>query len=95
VLAAAAGGPLDLILDGVSGLLRPAEVGAFADALVALAASPARRSLLGRNGQAAANTRTWERSLERLGAGYARALGGVGVRASGEAQREEVQHVGL
>jgi hypothetical protein len=39
--------------------------------------------------------RTWGRSLERLAAGYARALGGVGVRAGREAQREEVQHVGL
>jgi glycosyltransferase involved in cell wall biosynthesis/predicted metal-dependent phosphoesterase TrpH len=74
VIAVAAGGPLSLIEDGVSGLLRPAEPRALAQALLELAASPLRREALARAGLRAVAERTWERALARLAAGYEEAL---------------------
>jgi glycosyltransferase involved in cell wall biosynthesis/predicted metal-dependent phosphoesterase TrpH len=76
VLAVSAGGPLTLVEDRVSGLLREAEAGQLADALVELAGSPLLRERLAKAGLSAARERTWEGALERLGAGYARALAG-------------------
>jgi glycosyltransferase involved in cell wall biosynthesis/predicted metal-dependent phosphoesterase TrpH len=75
VLAVAAGGPLALIEDGVSGLLRKADAEQLADALVELAGSPSLRERLALTALAAVRERTWERSLERLAAGYRHALG--------------------
>ena len=72
------GGPPDLIEDGVSGLLRPARADALADALVGLAASPPARKRLAAGGELAARSRTWERALGQLAAGYSRALGPAG-----------------
>jgi glycosyltransferase involved in cell wall biosynthesis/predicted metal-dependent phosphoesterase TrpH len=77
VIAVAQGGPLSLIEDGVSGVLCAAEADALADALLALAGSPLLRARLARGGIAAARSRTWERALERLAAGYHRALSAV------------------
>ena len=70
VIAVAAGGPLSLIEDRVSGLLRAADAGALAEAVLELAASPLLRERLSRAGLASVRERTWERALERLGEGY-------------------------
>jgi glycosyltransferase involved in cell wall biosynthesis len=74
VIAVAEGGPLSLIEDGVSGVLRAAEANALADAVLALAGSPLLRARLARGGLAAARSHAWEQALERLAAGYRRAL---------------------
>ena len=75
VVAVAAGGPLSLIDDGLDGLLRPADADALSAALLELSASPLRREALGAAAVRSARGRTWERTLELLGAGYRRALG--------------------
>jgi glycosyltransferase involved in cell wall biosynthesis/predicted metal-dependent phosphoesterase TrpH len=75
VIAVAEGGPRQLVESGVTGLLRPADADAIADALVGLAANPARGRTLADAALVAVRERTWERSLERLAGGYARALG--------------------
>jgi glycosyltransferase involved in cell wall biosynthesis/predicted metal-dependent phosphoesterase TrpH len=74
VLAVAAGGPLTLVEDRVTGLLREADAEQLADALVELAGSPLLRERLALAGLSAARERTWERALERLAAGYRHAL---------------------
>jgi glycosyltransferase involved in cell wall biosynthesis len=76
VLAVAAGGPLTLVEDRVSGLLRAADPTQLADGLVELAASPLLRERLAKAGLSAARERTWDRALERLGSGYRQALAG-------------------
>ncbi len=81
VLAVAAGGPLTLIQDRVSGLLRAADPTQLAHGLVELAASPLLRERLAKAGLKAARERTWARALERLAGGYRRALA-VGARDS-------------
>jgi glycosyltransferase involved in cell wall biosynthesis len=74
VLAVDAGGPRELITDGVNGLLRPARAEALADALLSLAESPALRQRLGRAARRSVRERTWERALDRLATGYRGAL---------------------
>ncbi len=74
VLAVAAGGPLELVQDGVTGLLRDADPEQLADALLTLANSPALRERLAAAALGAARERTWERALQRLADGYRRAL---------------------
>jgi glycosyltransferase involved in cell wall biosynthesis len=85
VVAVAEGGPCSIVEDGLSGLLRPADPLALADAVVALAADPAARARLAAAGRRAARERTWDRALERLAAGYRRALDGA--RPAAEARR--------
>jgi glycosyltransferase involved in cell wall biosynthesis/predicted metal-dependent phosphoesterase TrpH len=75
VLAVAAGGPLTLIEDRVSGLLRAADVGQLSEALLELATSPLLRRRLAASALAAVRERTWEQAMERLAEGYRRALG--------------------
>lgn len=75
VVAVAAGGPLSLIEDRVSGLLCPADPKALADAVLELAASPLLRRRLSAAGLSRARERTWERCMQQLAAGYERALG--------------------
>jgi glycosyltransferase involved in cell wall biosynthesis/predicted metal-dependent phosphoesterase TrpH len=70
VLAVAEGGPLSLIEDGVTGLLRKADAPTLADALVELASSPLLLERLSRAALASVRQRTWERALERLAEGY-------------------------
>jgi glycosyltransferase involved in cell wall biosynthesis len=82
VLAVAAGGPLELVRDGVTGLLREADPQQLADALVALAGSTQLRERVARAALEAVRERTWERALERLAAGYRRALGDPSARSS-------------
>jgi glycosyltransferase involved in cell wall biosynthesis/predicted metal-dependent phosphoesterase TrpH len=74
VLAVAEGGPLSLIEDGVTGLLREADASILADTLVELASSPLLLERLSRAALASVRQRTWERALERLGEGYRRVL---------------------
>jgi glycosyltransferase involved in cell wall biosynthesis/predicted metal-dependent phosphoesterase TrpH len=75
VVAVAEGGPRELVEDGVTGLLRAADAGALADAVIDLARVPAARHRLARAGLAAVAERSWERALGRLAEGYRRALG--------------------
>jgi glycosyltransferase involved in cell wall biosynthesis/predicted metal-dependent phosphoesterase TrpH len=77
VVAVAEGGPCSIVDDGVTGLLRPAETPALADALVALAADDGARRRMAAAGRRAALERTWERALGRLGEGYRRTLESV------------------
>jgi glycosyltransferase involved in cell wall biosynthesis/predicted metal-dependent phosphoesterase TrpH len=74
VVAVAQGGPLALIRDGVSGRLCAPDADALAGALLQIAASPSLRSRLVAGGRAAAEQRTWERSLTQLADGYRDAL---------------------
>jgi glycosyltransferase involved in cell wall biosynthesis/predicted metal-dependent phosphoesterase TrpH len=76
VVAVAAGGPLELIEDRVTGLLREADSEALASALVELASSTLLRERLASAALSTVRERTWERALERLAAGYRRALAG-------------------
>jgi glycosyltransferase involved in cell wall biosynthesis/predicted metal-dependent phosphoesterase TrpH len=86
VLAVAEGGPLTLVRDRVSGLLREADAEQMADALLELAGSPLLRERLAKAGLSAVRERTWTRAMERLGAGYRRALAG-GSRSSLDGDR--------
>jgi glycosyltransferase involved in cell wall biosynthesis/predicted metal-dependent phosphoesterase TrpH len=89
VVAVAEGGPCSIVADGETGLLRPADAGALAAAVVALAADPAERARLAANARAAVAERTWDRALERLADGYRRALGDAAAAdaATAEARR--------
>jgi glycosyltransferase involved in cell wall biosynthesis/predicted metal-dependent phosphoesterase TrpH len=75
VVAVAEGGPRTLIDDGRTGLLRPADGEALADALCELAAAPALRGRLAKAALEEVRVRTWELALERLAEGYRLALG--------------------
>ena len=71
----AEGGPCSIVEDGVTGLLRPADAGALADAVLELAGAPLVRERLAQRALEAVRERTWERALTRLADGYRRALG--------------------
>ncbi|QNP62250.1 glycosyltransferase family 4 protein [Streptomyces genisteinicus] len=76
VIAPAAGGPLDLVDHGRTGLLTPPRsAGAVRDAVTALAADPARRTAFGRAGRAAVEGRSWAAVCARLTGHYADVLG--------------------
>jgi glycosyltransferase involved in cell wall biosynthesis/predicted metal-dependent phosphoesterase TrpH len=77
VVAAAAGGPLALIEDGVTGLLRAPRAEALAAGVLELARSSMLSRRLAGNALAAVRERTWERALEQLAIGYRRALAGA------------------
>ncbi|GGS99051.1 glycosyltransferase family 4 protein [Streptomyces griseoviridis] len=67
VVAPAAGGPLDLVDHGRTGLLvPPRDAGAVRDAVAALAADPALRAACGAAGRAAVEGRTWAAVGDRL-----------------------------
>jgi glycosyltransferase involved in cell wall biosynthesis/predicted metal-dependent phosphoesterase TrpH len=80
VVAVAEGGPLSLIDDGRTGLLRPAQAASLATAVCDLAASSERRQSLAREALASVTERTWETALERLGDGYRLVLGDAAQR---------------
>jgi glycosyltransferase involved in cell wall biosynthesis/predicted metal-dependent phosphoesterase TrpH len=84
VVAVAEGGPLSLIEDGATGLLRAPQAGSLAAAVVDLAAQPLLRERLSRSALSAVRERTWERALGRLADGYHTALGAA---AGAEARR--------
>ncbi|WP_030380803.1 MULTISPECIES: glycosyltransferase family 4 protein [unclassified Streptomyces] len=67
VIAPAAGGPLDLVTPGRTGLLvPPRDAGAVRDAVWSLAADPALRAAYGTAGRAAVEGRTWTAVGDRL-----------------------------
>jgi glycosyltransferase involved in cell wall biosynthesis/predicted metal-dependent phosphoesterase TrpH len=76
VVAAAAGGALELVGDGRTGMLvAPEDPGRLAAALLELAESASLRAALGGAGLAAARGRTWDAAIAHLGAVYGRVLG--------------------
>ncbi|MFY1633785.1 glycosyltransferase family 4 protein [Solwaraspora sp. WMMB335] len=82
VIAPAAGGPVDLVTSGVTGLLVPANDGAaIADAVAGLAADPQRRSRYGQAARAALAGRTWAAVGDELIEHYRAVLDVPGVPA--------------
>lgn len=77
VVAAAVGGPLDLINDGETGLLRNARAIELADAVLELADAPQLRRRIGTAAAGSARARTWAASMSELGSGYEAALSEV------------------
>ncbi|GAA4327220.1 glycosyltransferase family 1 protein [Streptomyces venetus] len=77
VVAPAAGGPLDLVAHGHTGLLvPPRDATAVRDAVRALAADPALRAAFGAAGRATVEGRTWAAVGDRLIGHYANVLAG-------------------
>jgi glycosyltransferase involved in cell wall biosynthesis/predicted metal-dependent phosphoesterase TrpH len=74
VVAVAEGGPAALVENRHTGLLCRPDADHLAGALLQLASSPRLRRKLGDAGAVAARERSWERSLDQLGAGYRRLL---------------------
>ncbi|MFI6089997.1 glycosyltransferase family 4 protein [Streptomyces sp. NPDC051218] len=75
VIAPAAGGPLDLVVPGRTGVLvPPRDALAVRDAVWALAADPGLRAAYGRAGRAAVEGRTWGAVGEQLVGHYAEVL---------------------
>ncbi|MER5969710.1 glycosyltransferase family 1 protein [Streptomyces sp. NPDC002055] len=75
VVAPAAGGPLDLVDHGRTGLLvPPRDAAALTRAVRSLLADPERRARFGRAGRAAVAERTWESVGDRLLGHYAEIL---------------------
>jgi glycosyltransferase involved in cell wall biosynthesis/predicted metal-dependent phosphoesterase TrpH len=75
VVAVAEGGPLELVADGRTGRLCPADAEALAAAVVELATRPGLRAAMSVQARLAATDRSWESSLLQLTDAYARALG--------------------
>jgi glycosyltransferase involved in cell wall biosynthesis/predicted metal-dependent phosphoesterase TrpH len=74
VVAVAAGGPLSLVEDRVSGLLSAPRADALAECVLELAGSPLLRQRLAAVALSAVRRRTWESAMERLAEGYRRGL---------------------
>jgi len=75
VVAPAAGGPLDLVDDGVTGyLVPPGDADAFRAAVARLAADPAARAAFGAAGRRKVLARTWPALTEELVGHYAAVL---------------------
>jgi phosphatidylinositol alpha 1,6-mannosyltransferase len=86
VIAPAAGGPLDLVLDGVTGfLVRPCDPAALAGPVARLAADPALRAAQGRAGRQMMLGRSWPALCDDLIGHYADVL-----EVAGLADRETV-----
>jgi phosphatidylinositol alpha 1,6-mannosyltransferase len=76
VVAPAAGGPLDLVQDGVTGyLVPPADADAFTAAVARLAADPATRAAFGAAGRRQVLGRSWPALTRELTGHYAAVLG--------------------
>jgi phosphatidylinositol alpha 1,6-mannosyltransferase len=76
VVAPAAGGPLDLVADGVTGyLVPPSDPGALTAAVARLAADPATRAAFGSAGRSRVLGRTWPALTDELIGHYAAVLG--------------------
>jgi glycosyltransferase involved in cell wall biosynthesis/predicted metal-dependent phosphoesterase TrpH len=74
VVAVAAGGPLSLVEDRVSGLLCEPRADALAECVLELAGSPLLRRRLAAVALSSVRARTWEAAMERLAEGYRRVL---------------------
>ena len=66
VTATDSGGPIEFVLDGVNGLVRPPDPGAFADAVNVLAADRRRAASMGDAGYDRAREITWDGVIEKL-----------------------------
>jgi phosphatidylinositol alpha 1,6-mannosyltransferase len=76
VVAPAAGGPLDLVADGVTGyLVPPSDLDAFTAAVAQLAADPAARAAFGAAGRRKVLSRSWPALTEELIGHYAAVRG--------------------
>ena len=76
VVAPAAGGPLDLVADGVTGyLVPPSDPDAFTAAVARLAADPALRTAFGAAGRRKVLGRSWPALTEELIGHYSQVLG--------------------
>jgi phosphatidylinositol alpha 1,6-mannosyltransferase len=76
VIAPAAGGPLDLVDDGVTGyLVPPGEPDAFTAAVARLAGDPALRRAFGAAGRQKVLGRSWSALTDELLGHYAAVLG--------------------
>ena len=76
VVAPAAGGPLDLVADGVTGyLVPPSDPDAFTAAVARLAADPATRAAFGAAGRRKVLGRSWPVLTEELIGHYSQVLG--------------------
>ena len=90
VLAVDAGGPAELIEDGRSGCLVAPDPESLANALRGLARRAAIRERLATGGLLAVGDRSWQRSLNQLADGYARALArGTGAEATTAASGDD------
>ncbi len=74
VIAVAEGGPAALVENRHTGMLCRPDADHLAGTLLQLASSPLLRGHLGASAARAARSRSWERALEQLAAGYRRAL---------------------
>ena len=84
VVAPAAGGPLDLVADGVTRYLVPlSDPGAFTTAVARLAADPAARAAFGAAGRRSVLSRSWPALTEELIGHYAAVLGARGGQGPG------------
>jgi phosphatidylinositol alpha 1,6-mannosyltransferase len=76
VVAPAAGGPLDLVEDGVTGyLVRPADPDAFTTSVARLAAAPGMRAAFGAAGRKKVLGRSWPALTDELVGHYTAVLG--------------------
>jgi glycosyltransferase involved in cell wall biosynthesis len=80
VVAVGEGGPAELVDNGRTGLLRPADADSLGIALLELASDPGRRARLGAAAVEAARARGWDRALSQLASGYATVLGAERMR---------------
>jgi glycosyltransferase involved in cell wall biosynthesis/predicted metal-dependent phosphoesterase TrpH len=81
VVAVAAGGPMSLVEDRVSGLLSEPRADAMAECVLELAGSPLLRQRLAAVALSSVRRRTWEAAMGRLAEGYRRVLAETGMRA--------------
>jgi phosphatidylinositol alpha 1,6-mannosyltransferase len=89
VVAPAAGGPLDLVEDEVTGyLVPPSDPGAFTAAVARLAADPATRAAFGAAGRRKVLGRTWPALTEELTGHYAAVLRSTGGSQGGKGARK-------
>jgi phosphatidylinositol alpha 1,6-mannosyltransferase len=78
VIAPAAGGPVDLVQDGVTGfLVRPGERAPLAEAVARLAADPGLRAAQGSAGRQLMLRRTWPAMCGELMGHYRAVLAGT------------------
>jgi glycosyltransferase involved in cell wall biosynthesis/predicted metal-dependent phosphoesterase TrpH len=75
VVAVDEGGPASLIEDGRTGVLCPPDAEVIGAAVASLATSARARARLADSALASVRTRTWDRALQQLAAGYDAALG--------------------
>jgi phosphatidylinositol alpha 1,6-mannosyltransferase len=89
VIAPAAGGPLDLVEDEVTGyLVPPSDPGAFTAAVARLAADPATRAAFGAAGRRKVLGRTWPALTEELTGHYTAVLRSTGGSQGGKGARK-------